>query len=258
MISSLYVFLIQVQIDFLLLVVFVDCEFNDLEIINREEKSVEAIVDHLKANHSNENPPRFINVQFSNKKQKHSEGVIKPREAIVIPKFIEPLPSIYSQPPSFSIVDYDLPNQAIQITHHQQSSTIPIFQSILLDKQNYAINTGGCITSSCMFTHEDNLLIALSCMTNQPQFPRFHRSTQNYHVDELTNQDGYISLYIQNKDKPILLYHILHHHSYLIDIQILPTTNQQFSELYAILCCLYIDGVIELIPVCLTHSFSYS
>ena len=64
MISSLYVFLIQVQIDFLLLVVFVDCEFNDLEIINREEKSVEAIVDHLKANHSNENPPRFINGQF--------------------------------------------------------------------------------------------------------------------------------------------------------------------------------------------------
>ena len=65
-----------------------------------------------------------------------------------------------------------------------------------------------------MFTHEDNPLIALSCMTNQPQFPRFHRSTQNYHVDESSNQDGYISLYIQNKDKLILLYHILHHKSY--------------------------------------------
>ena len=154
-------FLIQVQVDFLLLVVFVDCELSIIEIINREEKSVEAIVDHLKANHSNENPPRFINGQFSKKKQKHSEGVIKPREAMVIPKFIEPLPSIYSQPPSFSIVDYDLPNQDIHIIHHQQSSTIPIFQSISLDKHNYAINTGGCITSSCMFTHDDNLLIAL-------------------------------------------------------------------------------------------------
>ena len=72
-------FLIQVQVDFLLLVVFVDCELSIIEIINREEKSVEAIVDHLKANHSNKNHPRFLNVQFSKKKQKHSEGVIKPR-----------------------------------------------------------------------------------------------------------------------------------------------------------------------------------
>lgn len=222
----------------------------------REEKSVEAIVEHLRTNHSNENPPRFMNGQFSKKKQKHGEGVIRPKETIVLPQFVEPLPSIYSQSPSFSILDCSLPNQSITVNHHQESSSIPVFQSISLDKHSYAINAGGCVTSSCFFTHGETMLLAISCM-NKPQFSRFHRSTQSYHVDDTGSEDGYISIYQLNKTKPVLLYHIQHHHTYAVDLQIIPSTNQQLPESFGILSCLYIDGVIELLLVSLSLSLSH-
>lgn len=220
------------------------------DLMVSEENSVEAILAHLKNQHMNEDLPRYVNGHFVKTKKK----VLKKEPAVVLDKFVicpfrESLPSAYSQPPRYSILQTSLPSRSIRVVHNKQSTVLSSSQSTELSDGCLALCTEGRVTSSCLCRDGHSLLLAVSCASfDQPPLV-YKRSDKSARGSSDAMTDGLISVYSIADGDSSLVFHLHHTHSYAVDVQWVESSKTQNEHSHGVLSCLYVDGVIELFNV---------
>ena len=216
--------------------------------MNSEGSSIEAIVLHLRENHLNQDPPRFINGRFI------KESTSAPLQVLHKPLRVEvseSLSSVFLKKPNFSIHTFHSAATPIHISYNNHSYTLQPSESVQLAPGWYGIHTEGDIASSCMCIHNQQLLLAIGCIPLGHSLQLPTRSNLQGENARGTS-DGVISIYNASDIAPHPLLHILHSHSYPVEMQWIFTEKIRYPHSRGVLSCLFIDGTVELIPV-LSH-----
>ena len=199
----------------------------------------------MRENHLNQEPPRYINGRFI-KDSTHtpSQVIHKPLRVEVN----ESLSSLFLKQPNYSTNCFHSRAMPIHLSYNNQSHTLQPSESAQLSPGWYGIHTEGDISSSCMCVHNQQLLIAIGCI---PQDQSIQLSTRSNQQEETKRDvsEGIISIYTISDSAPYPLLHIIHSHSYPVEMQWMFADKIRYPHSRGVLSCLFIDGTVELIPV---------
>lgn len=192
---------------------------------------------HLQSNHINETPPRYNKGTYSKpkpaKKQYHKAERLSLQSLTQLPLSLLS-PSVYHK--VSSPLHHPSP---LQLSIRQTTSSLPPYQSIQLNKSCVIIHCGGIVMSCASMMNDSDAVVVVSCGQNDDGIAMNRRGVKD------TPKDGFISCYSLLSFQPLL--HFTHHHRYAVQMKWLHHSSSVSS--FGVLCCVFVDGVIECFKV---------
>ena len=190
------------------------------------------------SNHINETVPRYNKGAYSKRKPTSSKA-----QRLTLQSLTQ-LPSSFISNPLFHIDSTaTLPNTpVIRLSLKQTLSSLLPHQSLRLSPDCSVVNCGGMVMSCVLSMDESDGVAVVSCGKNEDGIVMNQRSIPPSNPEA---KEGFIRCYSLVTQQLVLQF--THSHHYAIQMKWLHHTTT--SQSYGVLCCVFVDGVIELLNV---------
>ena len=242
--SSLFVLSIQIHLDSHVSVVSVNCISFISYSFSSEAATSEEILQHLHSLHLQDPIPRFCKGRYCKASSSSSSTSIP---LLSKPLLTGTLPHSLFQSSYHISSDFVLPGlhtDPLSLQLPSKNLKLKSYDIEFVDSSCVVLNCGNGVVSSSMF----NGYLAVSCVDNQYGLLLPHRSFQST-SHSISNYDNIITLYSLSTPcsiKPLL--HIIHHHSYAIQLCWIPIPDD-CNDIIGLLGCVYVDGSVDILSV---------